>query len=155
MIHYESDYSVDVSSGVVEDDKYCFCIRFDNSSVLTDMTTAHLLVSGLSPGESVEVSSIRPPFVGNLVLVGSHRKPLLKNNSARSKIGYISNISSSGEITVEIGGHPDMMVTHKHDNRWSPINNTYSHLEDVLLRGISDTVIAETFNLPQEVFFKL
>ena len=150
----EYNYSVDVSSGVVEDNKYCFCIRFDNSSVLSEVMTAHLLISGLSPEESVEIASTRPPFVGNLVLVGS-RTPLLKDNSARSKIGYISDISSKGEITIEFDDHPDMIMTHSHDNRWAPINSTYSHIEDVLLRGIGDTVIAETLNLPQETLFKL
>jgi len=150
----EYNYSVNISSGFVEDNKYCFCIRFDNSSVLSEVITAHLLVSGLSPEESVEISSTRPPFVGNLALVGS-RTTLLKNDSARSKIGYISDISSNGKITIEFDDHPDMIMTHNHDNRWGPINNTYSHLEDVLLRGVSDTVIAETLNLPQEIVFRL
>jgi len=160
----EHNYSVDVNSGLIEDDKYYFCVRFDNSSVLNEgMAGAHLLIFGMSPEKSVGISNIRPPFVGNLVLVGS-RTPLVKyapginssqNKSTRSKIGYISDISSTGEITVEFEGIPNMKTTHNKENRWAPINNTYSHLEDVLLRGISDNVIADTFNLPQGILFRL
>ena len=163
-ITMEQNHSFDVNSGFVEDDNYYFCIQFDNSSVLNEgMENARLLVFGLSPEKSVGISSSRPPFVGNLVLVGS-RNPLLKyspgrnnsqNKSTRSKIGYISSISSNEEMTIEFKDFPDMKVTHRNENRWATINNTYMHLEDVLLRGISDSVITDAFNLPYSLFFRL
>ena len=174
------EYSVNMKSGVIENDKHYFCIRFNENPLLdnhvvgvetraphgpperwpsldTKLENIELSLS-MSPGLH-ELLKNPPPFAGNLILVGAKR-PLFDGSSvadpsAKSKISYVSDISPNGKMRVKFKDIPPMTISRKNPFQWEPIDSIYSHLSTVSLRPISDDIIANTLKLPEELSFRL
>jgi len=152
------EYSINMKSGVTENNKHYFCIRFDENPLLNKRVVNVKLLLSMSPG-SHKLLKNPPPFVGNLILVGA-RKPLFTGSaiadpSGKSKVGYVSDISRNEKIRIKFDHITPMNISRKDDAQWEPIGSTYSHLDTVSLRPISDNIIANTLKLPERLAFRI
>jgi len=153
------EYSVDMKSGVTQNNKHYFCIRFDKNPLLNKRVLNVKLLFSMSSDIHKLLKNPPPPFVGNLVLVEA-KKPLftgssVADSSGKSKVGYVSDISRSEEMRVKFDYITPMNISHKNASQWEPIGSTYSHLDAVSLRPISDNIIANTLNLPEKLAFRI